>query len=67
MGECVITWEPQAEPTEPPRTTVTVLGTAATRRGRMRKRAMARPFRRYLTRSTKRLARDLATATSAHG
>jgi Protein of unknown function (DUF2652)/Polyketide cyclase / dehydrase and lipid transport len=67
MGECVITWEIQAEPGEPPRTTLTVLGTAATRRGRMRMRAMALPFRRYLARSTERLAGQLAYEnTSRH-
>lgn len=67
MGECVITWEIQAEPTDPPRTTLTVLGTAATRRGRMRMRAMALPFRRYLVRSTERLADDLAAAGASSG
>ncbi len=60
MGECVFTWETEAEPTDPPRTTLTVLGTAATRRGRMRMRAMALPFRRFLARSTERLGGELA-------
>lgn len=61
MGECIVTWEIHAEPTEPARTTLTVLGTATTRRGRMRMRAMALPFRRYLARSTERLAGQLET------
>ena len=62
MGECIVTWEIQAEPAEPTRTILTVLGTAATRRGRMRMRAMALPFRRYLARSTERLAGELEAA-----
>lgn len=61
MGECIVTWEIRAEPTEPSRTTLTVLGTATTRRGRMRMRALAVPFRRYLARSTERLAGQLET------
>ena len=61
MGECIVTWEIQAE-LEPSRTTLSVLGTAATRRGRMRMRALALPFRRYLARSTERLAGELETA-----
>lgn len=62
MGECIVTWEIQAEPAEPTRTILTVLGTAATRRGRIQMRAMALPFRRYLARSTERLAGELETA-----
>lgn len=65
MGEYIVTWEIEPEPTEPTRTTLTVLGTAATRRGRMRMRmrmrTMALPFRRYLARSTERLAGQLET------
>lgn len=59
MGECIVTWEIEAQPTEPSRTTLTVLGTATTRRGRMRMRALAVPFRCYLARSTERLVVQL--------
>lgn len=59
MGECIVTWEIEPEPTEPTRTTLTVLGTAATRRDRIRMRTTALPFRRYLALSTERLAGQL--------
>lgn len=61
QSDPAVTWEIQAEPTEPALTTLTVLGTATTRRGRMRMRAMAVFFRRYLARSTERLAGQLET------
>jgi uncharacterized protein YndB with AHSA1/START domain len=62
MGECVFTWELEAEPSEQPRTTLRVLGTAPTRRGRIRMRIMGIPFRRFLVRSTEQLAVELAKA-----
>ncbi len=66
MGECVFTWEIEAEPTElPRRTTLRVLGTAPTRLGRIRMRVLGMPFRRFLVRSTEQLAVELAKASAS--